>query len=140
MTRFIEKPFSELPDENDTYLLIRKDDCFGTDKYRGDHYSMEFCTEGGWNTWKNQKGEVFTDAEISAERLADHYKCWLKPVTHGPYRWADAMSDLADEIKAKMYDFADRKLTDDEDEELYKLEVMFDHISEAMDIAMGFKE
>ena len=86
MTRFIEKPFSELPDENDTYLLIRKDDCFGTDKYRGDHYSMEYCTEGGWNTWKDRKGEVFTDAEISAERLADHYKCWLKPVTHGPYR------------------------------------------------------
>jgi hypothetical protein len=80
MTRFIEKPFSELPDENDTYLLIRKDDCFGTDKYRGDHYSMEYCTEGGWNTWKDRKGEVFADAEISAERLADHYKCWLKPV------------------------------------------------------------
>ena len=140
MTRFIEKPFSELPDENDTYLLIRKDDCFGTDKYRGDHYSMEYCTEGGWNTWKDRKGEVFTDAEISAERLADHYKYWLKPVTVGDYRWAEAMSDLIDEIKAKIFDYADCKLTEDEEDMVDKLQTMIDHLGEAMEIAMEFKE
>ena len=140
MTRFIEMPFSVKPDKNDTYLLVRKDDFCGTYKYRGIHNSMDFTTEGGWNTYKNYKGEVFTESEITAESLADSYTCWLKPVTIGKYRWADAMSDLADEIKAKMYDFADRKLTEDEEDELYKLEVMFDHISEAMEIAMGFKE
>lgn len=140
MTRFIEMPFSVKPDKNDTYLLVRKDDCCGTYKYRGIHNSMDFTTEGGWNTYKNYKGEVFTESEITAESLADSYTCWLKPVTIGNYRWADAMSDLASEIKAKMYDFADRKLTEDEEDELYKLEVMFDHISEAMDIAMEFKE
>ena len=140
MTRFIEMPFSIKPDKNDTYLLVRNDDLCGTNKYRGIHNSMDFTTEGGWNTFKNYKGELFTESEITAESLADSYTCWLKPVTVGQYRWAEAMSDLADEIKAKMYDFADRKLTDDEDEELYKLEVMFDHISEAMEIAQEFKE
>ena len=140
MTRFIEKPFSELPDENDTYLLVRKDDCFGTYKYRGIHNSMDYCTEGGWNTWKDYKGEVFTESEISAERLAESYKCWLKPVTVGEYRWAEAMSDLIDEIKAKIFDYADCKLTEDEEEMVDKLQTMIDHLGEAMEIAQEFKE
>lgn len=133
--RFIKKPFSEKPDKNGYYLLVEP-------KYKdsrdGDYYPMQYTTEGGWNTFINSKGKLYDSSAISVEDLA--YKGWLKPVTVGQYRWADAMSDLADEIKAKMYDFADRKLTDDEEDELYKLEVMFDHISEAMDIAMGFKE
>lgn len=139
MTRFIEKPFSELPEKDGHYIIVRKDGDWETPN-RGEHYSMEYCTEAGWNTFKDHKGNVYTESEIDVEQLTRLYKCWLKPVTVGQYRWADAMSDLADEIKAKMYDFADRKLTEDEEDELYKLEVMFDHISEAMDIAMGFKE
>ena len=133
MTRFIEKPFSEKPDKNGYYLLIHP-------KFDGieEYYPMQYTTEGGWNTFINSKGKLYDSSAIPAEELA--YKGWLKPVTVGHYRWAEAMSDLASEIKAKMYDFADRKLTEDEEDELYKLEVMFDHISEAMDIAMGFKE
>ena len=140
MTRFIEKPFSVKPEKNDTYLLVRKADCSWTDKYRGKHYSMEFTTEGGWNTYKDHNGEVHAESVITAESLADSYKCWLKPVTVGQYRWAEAMSDLIDEIKAKMYDFADFELTEDEEEELDKLQTMVDHLSEAMEVAMEFKE
>ena len=140
MTRFIEKPFSEMPEKNDTYLLVRKADGSWIDKYRGEYYSMEFTTEGGWNTYKDRNGEVFADSAITTERLEDHYKCWLKPVTVGQYRWAEAMADLIDEIKAKMYDFADCKLSEDEEDELDKLQTMVDHLGEAMEVAMEFKE
>lgn len=133
MTRFIKMPFSKKPDHNGWYLLT--DNVTNRD---GEYHPMQYTTEGGWNTFIMSNGEVFSESAIPDEEVA--YKYWMKPVTIGNYRWADAMSDLADEIKAKMYDFADCDLTEDEEDELYKLEVMFDHISEAMDIAMGFKE
>lgn len=135
MTRFIEKPFSELPDKNGYYLLVEP-------KYKdsrdGDYYPMQYTTEGGWNTFINSKGKLYDSSAISVEDLA--YKGWLKPVTVGEYRWAEAMSDLIDEIKAKIFDYADCKLTEDEEDMVDKLQTMVDHLGEAMEIAQEFKE
>ena len=139
MTRFIEKPFSEKPEKNDTYLVVRKDDCFWKE-IQGDHYEMMFTTEGGWNTSRRYNKTVYADSAIPAEDLAENYKCWLKPVTVGEYRWAEAMSDLIDEIKAKIFDYADCKLTEDEEDMVDKLQTMIDHLGEAMEIAQEFKE
>ena len=140
MTRFIEMPFSELPEKSDYYLLVRKDDCGDLFKHRGKFDSLEYCTEGGWNTYKDHNGDVYTDAEITIEQLEENHKCWLKPVTVGEYRWAEAMSDLIDEIKAKVFDYADCKLTEDEEDMVDKLQTMIDHLGEAMEIAQEFKE
>lgn len=139
MTRFIEMPFSEKPDKNDNYLMVKKADDFDR-SYRGDHYSMDYTTEGGWNTFISWKGELYNESVISAEDMGNTYKCWLKPVTVGDYRWAESMSDLIDEIKAKIFDYADCKLTEDEEEMVDKLQTMIDHLGEAMEIAMEFKE
>lgn len=133
MTRFIEMPFSEKPDKNGYYLLIHP-------KFDGieDCYPMQYTTEGGWNTFINSKGKLYDSSAIPAEELA--YKGWLKPVSVGQYRWAEAMSDLIDEIKAKIFDYADCKLTEDEEDMVDKLQTMIDHLGEAMEIAMEFKE
>ena len=137
--RFIEKPFSEKPDKSDHYLVVRHNDD-PWKNFQGEHYCMEYCTEGGWNVCKHIDGTVYTDSAISAEDMGNTYKCWLKPVTVGDYRWAEAMSDLIDEIKAKIFDYADCKLTEDEEEMVDKLQTMIDHLGEAMEIAQEFKE
>lgn len=140
MTRYIEMPFGELPDKNDTYLLVRKSDLAGAYRYRGTHEALEYCDEGGWNTFKNHKGIVYADSEITAEELEDSYACWLKPVTVGECGWAEEISDLIEEIKAKAHDFADYELTDDEEETLDNLTDLIERLEEAMEIAEAFKK
>ena len=137
MRRFVEMPFSEKPEKNDTYLLARKKDDSDR-KHRGDYYALEYTTEGGWNTWKDFGGEVHSDYEIPAEDLP--YKYWLKPVSIGPEQWTDTLDTMIEEVSAKMSEYADRDLDKEESDEQDALSELYGLLTEAMDFAERFKE
>ena len=98
MRRFTEMPFSVNPTENDHYLLVYKDDW--AIKY-GKHYSYEYTTEGGWNSFIDFNGKAWSESAISSEHLAEKFKCWLRPASVGSERWADTLAIILDEVSAE---------------------------------------
>lgn len=98
MRRFTEMPLSVNPTKNDHYLLVYKEDW--AIKY-GNHYSYEYTTTGGWNSFVDHNGETYAESAISSEHLAEKFRCWLRPASVGSERWADTLAIILDEVSAE---------------------------------------
>lgn len=101
MRRYTEMPFSVNPTTNDYYMVVHHDDYWDAER-SGMHYAFQYTTEGGWNTHIDiTTGEAYTDSAMSAEEMAESYKCWLRPASVGSERWADTLAIILDEVSAE---------------------------------------
>lgn len=132
--KFVEMPFSVLPPKTDTYLLVHHDDYYDAER-SGMHSAIQYTAGGGWNTHIGiLDGEVYKDAEMSIEYMAESYKCWLYPIDDDSDRWADRLDMIREEAIEKM---APPK--DEDDRDYAALDELIHYLDKAIEFAEVFK-
>ena len=131
LTRFIQMQIKDHPKGDGSYMIYH----VPSKSYE----RINFTVECGWNTHRQADGSIYKDVAMSDEELEDFHSHWLKLYNFGSENWADIIDEMMTEIKGKLYQYADRKLTDDEMWACSNLEDMYDLLERAKEYAEAYR-
>jgi len=131
LTRFTQMNINVRPKEDGSYIVFHK----ASARYE----TMDFTAEFGWNTTRLDDGSTLSESAIPDSEMARWYAHWLKPYNIGSENWFDQIEEMMEEIKGELYQYADRKLTDDEMWACSNLEDMYDLLERAKEYAEAYR-
>ena len=131
LTRFIQMQIKDHPKKDGSYPVYYKP--------KKGYDRVNFTVECGWNTSRMPDGTIHSDCAMSDEALSAYHTHWLKPYNIGSENWCDQLEEMMEEIKGELYQYADRKLTDDEMWACSNLEDMYDLLERAKDYAEAYR-
>lgn len=131
LTRFIQMPIKDHPKEDGSYPVF-----YTPNKA---YERVNFTVEAGWNTSRLADGSIHSKCAMSDEDLSAYHTHWLKPYNIGSENWSDQLEEMMEEIKGELYQYADRKLNDDEMWKCSNLEDMYDLLERAKDYAEAYR-
>ena len=126
MIRFEMYPFNIHPKEDGEYVVMRPNGTFD---------AFSYTTEYGWNTFRYYDGNVFKVAAISAEEMQSRCKYWLKPISTGTPSYYETITEMIEQVRQDLIQYADRKLSEPEQDRQYWLDELYEHLEEAKDFA-----
>lgn len=131
LIRFIQMQIKDHPKKDGSYMIYH----VPSKSYE----RINFTVECGWNTHRDQNGSIYKDCAMSDEELEAFHSHWLKPYNIGSENWFDQIEEMMEEIKGELYQYADRKLNDDEMWACSNLEDMYDLLERAKDYAEAYR-
>ena len=130
MIRFEAFPFTIHPKNDGDYIVMRPNGYFD---------AFSFTTKHGWNTSAGDDGSYSYSFGMSDEEMQNRFKGWLKPYEISSCNWFDTIETMIEEIRQRLLTYADRELTESEEDTEYNLEELYGYLYEAKDFAESFK-
>lgn len=125
MYRMYEMPMTKKPTADCRVVVVDSE---------GFMFAMDYTVEGGWNTFRNADGIVFTENAINAETCSA-FKFWLKKVFINGEDWYDTLAVISEEADKLRQQYESEGRCDDK---VDALDEMLDHLAQAMEFAEEF--